>query len=129
MPRILGGDDLDVVRVDRGDAAQLVELALEAGLLVAVPASARLSPSVKAISPLPCWSRLRFSTEALVAWTEGRLPGIFSVIDLRERDAERIVDARGAAGQDVDEVLGLCGQARARKRQGGRSAHEAARET
>ena len=79
MPRILARHDLDVVRIDRRDAAQLVERRLEAGVLVALPGERQASPSVKAISPLPCCSRFRFSTEALVACTDGRLPGILSV--------------------------------------------------
>jgi hypothetical protein len=49
-----GGDDLDVVRIDRADGAQLVELGLEAGLSVAFQAAFSESPSVKAISPRPC---------------------------------------------------------------------------
>ena len=35
--RVGAGDDLDVVRVDAGDAAQLLERRLEAGFLVALP--------------------------------------------------------------------------------------------
>ena len=42
-------------------------------------AAASESPSVKPTSPLPPWIRLRFSTEPLVACTDGRVPGTLSV--------------------------------------------------
>ena len=61
-----------------------------------------------------------------MAWTDGREPWHLVGEDLGERDAERIIDAGGAAGQDVDEVLGLGRHARTRKRKSGRSADDAA---
>ncbi len=105
---LLAGDDLDVVR-DRSRRCRAACRACRGSRprCCPRPPALTLSPSEKAISPLPCCSRFRFSTDALVACTWVRAPVDALGVDLRQRDAERVVDARRAAGQHVDELLRL----------------------
>src|SRR3990167_3160474 len=68
-------------------------------------ASLSASPSVRAISPRPACSRLRFSALALVTCAEVLAPGMAE--NLRHGAAQRVIHARGAAGEDGDEFLGV----------------------
>ena len=126
MPDSLRGDHLDVVGIDGGDAAQLVELALEAGLLVAGPAQREAVAEGEADLALALLQQGEVFHRSLGGLD--RRAGALHLVgeDLGERDAERVIDAGGAAGQDVDEVLGLGRHARTRKRKGGRGADDAA---
>ena len=74
-----GGDDLDVVRIDRADGAQLVELGLEAGLLVAVPGRLQRVAEREGDLAAALLQQIRFSTDALVAWTWVFTFGILSL--------------------------------------------------
>ena len=98
---------MDVVRVHRRDAAQLVERRLEAGFRIALPG----------VREGVAESQRRFAlgglqqVEVLGAGL-GRLHRRFGAgqglaVDLRQRDAERVIHPAGAAGEHVDELLGL----------------------
>src|SRR5690606_128106 len=89
------------------DAAQLVELAGEAGLGVAFPAELHRIAEREGDLALALLQEVEILDGGL-----GRLHldarALDRVaVDLRQRDAERIVDARRAAGEHVDELLRL----------------------
>ena len=111
-----GSDDLDVVGIDRGDAADLVERRGEARIRVAFPGHRHRVTEREGQLAAPVLQQVHVLDARL-----GRLhlrARAFDVlaIDVREADAERVVDARGAARQHVDELLRVCGQRRGHER-------------
>ncbi len=100
-----GGDDLDVVRIDRADGAQLVELGLEAGFLVAVPG--RLQGVAEREGEL---ARAPLQQHEVFDRGLGGLDLGFDVRnlvaeDFSDGDAERVIDAGSTAGEHIDEAL------------------------
>ena len=72
-------------------------------------ASLSESPSVKAISPRPACSRFRFSAGGLGCLDRGLGARQGLAVDLRQCDAERVIDAAGAAREYVDEFGSVAG--------------------
>ena len=68
-------------------------------------AALTLSPSEKAISPPALLQQVEVLDRGLGRLHLGARALDALGVDLRQRDAERVVDARGAAGQHVDELL------------------------
>src|SRR5690606_28334122 len=101
--RLSAGDDVDVVGVGGGDGAQLLQRRPEAGLGDAVPgivdrvAEGERQLAATGLQQIEVFDRCLGGLH--------RDPNVFDVgvVDLRQADPDRIVDAAGAAGQDVDE--------------------------
>ncbi len=126
-------DDLDVVRIDGRDAAQLFQRRLEARFLVALPRIRQRIAERERHLAAPGLQQVEVLHRRL-----GRLHGCLDAGDrladvIGECHAERVVDAAGAARQDVDELVGGgSGRAhRGEKREGKeitkKSDHEASR--
>src|SRR6185369_4762050 len=116
-----GGDDLDVIRIDRADGAQLVQLGLEAGLLVAFPRGFEGIAEGKGDLATALLQQDQILDRGLGSLHLGLHVRNLVAVDFSDRDAERIIDAGCATGQDVDELLGLrAGACKARRcRHGG----------
>ncbi len=119
MPDSWRGDDLDVVGIDGGDAAQFVELAGEAGLGVA------FRRELDGIAEREGDLALALLQEVEVL--DGSLGGLHLcagaldafAIDIGQGNAERIVYARSAAREHVDELLRLGRHGGEAEREGG----------
>jgi hypothetical protein len=104
--RVRPGDDLDVVRVDRGDAAELLERRLESRLFVAFPGIR------ERIAEREC----NFAASGLqqVQVLDRRLGRLDRRLERRHRladdvrkcYAQRVVDAACSTRQHIDERLG-----------------------
>jgi hypothetical protein len=101
-----GGDDLDVVRIDRPDGAQLVHLGLEAGLLVAVPGGFERIAQRKGDLAAALLQQDQIFHRRLGGLYLGLHVGNLVAVDLSDSDPERIVDTGCATGQHVNECLG-----------------------
>ena len=99
-------DDLDVVRVDRSDAAQFFERRLESGVLVAFPRVRQRVAERERNLAAAGLQQIEILHRSLGRLDRG--------LDLRHRladrvgqsDAQRVVDAARSAGQHVDELVG-----------------------
>ena len=99
---VLGGDDLDVVRINRRDGAEFVELRGEAHVRLALPGEAH------GIGERKC--DLAATGLQQVEVLDGSLGRLHRDLGVRKRlavdggecVAERVIDAAGAAGQDID---------------------------
>ena len=118
MPDSWRSDDLDVVRIDGGDAAQLVELAGEAGFRVAFRREFHRVAQREGDLALALLQKVEVLDRGLgrLHLRAGALDAL--AIDIRKGDAERIVYARGAAREHVDELLRLGGHGGEAERQG-----------
>ena len=123
MPDSWRGDDLDVVRIDGGDAAQLVELAGEAGLGVAFRRELDGIAEREGDLALALLQEVEVLDRGLgrLHLRAGALDAL--AIDIRKRDAERIVYARSAAREHVDEFLRLGRNGGEAEREGGGGEH------
>src|SRR5690606_29095127 len=97
------GDDLDVVRVDGGDPAQLVQRRLEADFGVALPGSREGVAESEGDLAAPGLDEVQVFDRSLGRLDRGFHLGNGLAIDLGQGNAERVVDPAGAPGQDVDE--------------------------
>jgi hypothetical protein len=102
-----GGDDLDIVRIDRADGAQLVQLGLEAGLLVALPGGFQRIAQCKGKLAAALLQQYQILHRRLGGLHLGFDVRNLVAVDFTDGDAERIIHAGGAAGQHVDEGLGV----------------------
>ena len=93
-PGLLRSDDLHVIGIDRADAAQLVQLGLEADFLIALPGVGQAVAEREGDFALALLQQVQILDRSL-----GRLhgwPAIGNLVgeDFRDGDAQRIVDAR-----------------------------------
>ena len=116
---LLGGDDLDVVRIDGGDAAQFVELAGKAGLGVAFRRELDGIAERKGDLALALLQEVEVLDRGLgrLHLRAGALDAL--AIDIGQGNAERIVYAGSAAREHVDELLRLGRNGGEAEREGG----------
>lgn len=113
-----GGDDLDVVRIDRADDAQLVELGLEAGFGIAFPGGFQRVAEREGDFAAALLQQIEILDRRLGGLHLRLHVGNLLAVDLRDRDPEWIVHAGRAAGQYVDELLGVSLRRRHHQRRG-----------
>ena len=102
-------DDLHEVGIDRGEAAQFCLLGLEACFLIAFPGKGEAVAERESDLAFALLQEDEIFDRGLGGLH--RRAGAFDLFgeDFRYGDAHRVIDARGAAGEDADEVLGAGG--------------------
>src|SRR5690606_32648393 len=116
------GDDLYVVVVGTGDGAQTLERGLEAGVLDTVPGVGNRVTQGEGQFAATGLQQVEVFHRCL-GGLHGSLGAIDLVVLLRQGDADRVVHAAGAAGEDVDE--GRCRESRGAGSEGGSRSKQA----
>ena len=99
-------DDLDVVGIDGRDAAQFLERRLEAGVLAPFPGVGQRVTQRERDFAAARLQQVKVFHRRL-GRLDGRLDAGQRLADVvGQRHAERVIDAAGAAGEHVDELVG-----------------------
>ena len=105
-PGVGAGDDLDVVGIDRGDPAQLLQRRLESGFLVTLPGVRQRVAEREGDFAAAGLQQVQVLDRRLGRLHRGLGRGQRLADVAGERHAQRVVDAAGAAGEHVDEGVG-----------------------
>ena len=126
MPLSCGGDDLNVVGIDGGQCSHLVQRRLEPGIGRAGNTCRQRIAKREGDLALAALEKIEVLDRTFGGLDRGARA--FDIVGqhLGDGDAERIIDPRGAAGQDVDEVVGRSRNRNERKAKNNGAGYDAA---